>query len=318
MFKKSFIVVVCIFVLSLSLSAFSSADASASLEEKSYTIGAVTLTSGHVFWNLIEENLIAKAEELGVKIEIRDGQSDSNVQYSEVQNFIAAGVNAIILSPADTGSSGAGDLAKEANVPLFYLNIKGQGDYVASVQTNEIQGGNNAGKWALDYIDKNLGGKAKCAIIAYDEIQVCVDRATGFKDVVSQHEGVEVLAEQTYSGDTEKAAAVTQDFLTQFPDLDIIFAVGDPAAQGALEVIKAQGAKTIVIGYDGNPEAYTAIMDETDGKIWKADVVQDPGAQAQMVIDLIVKYLNGEEVEKENLIDTYVIDADYISKNPQE
>lgn len=78
-------------------------------------------------------------------------------------------------------------------------------------------------------------------------------------------------AEQTYSGDTEKAASVTQDFLTQFPGLDIIFCVGDPAAQGALEVIKAQGADTIVIGYDANPEAYTAIADPVDGKVWVAD-----------------------------------------------
>lgn len=316
--KKFCLIVVFVMVGVFSLTAFvSNTEASTAEAEKTYTIGAVTLTSGHVFWNLIEENLKAKADELGVKIEVRDGQSDSNVQYNEVQNFIAAGVDAIILSPADTGSSGASDLAEEAGIPLFYLNITGQGDYVSSALTNEIQGGNNAGKWALDYINANLGGKAKCAIITYDEIQPCVNRAEGFKEVVLKQEGVEVLAEQTYSGDTEKAAAITQDYLTQFPDLDIIFAVGDPAAQGALEVIKAQGADTIVIGYDGNPEAYAAIIDETDGKIWKADVVQDPAAQAQMIVELIVKYLDGEKVKKDNLIDTYVIDAEYISQNPQ-
>lgn len=286
-----------------------------SQDVETYSIGAVTLTSGHVFWNLIEEGLTAKAEELGVNIEVRDGQSDSNVQYNEVQNFITAGMDAIILSPADSGSSGALDIAVEAGIPVFYLNILGQGDYTSSVLTNEIQGGNNAGLWALDYINENLGGEAECAIIAYDEIDCCVDRATGFKEVVLEQDGVEVVAEQTYSGDTELASAVTQDFLTQFPDLDIIFAVGDPAAQGALEVIKAQGADTIVIGYDGNPEAYAAIKDETDGKIWVADVVQDPVAQAELIVENIVKYLNGEELESEYLIDTYVIDADYISEN---
>jgi ribose transport system substrate-binding protein len=278
----------------------------------SYKIGAITLTSGHTFWNIIEENLKKKADALGVEMIVRDGQNDSNVQYSEAQNLITQGVDAIILSPADTGTSGTCDVAREAGIPVFYLNILGQGDYQGNVLTNEIQGGENAGKWAVQYAEKYLNGKAKCAIITYDEISCCVDRAEGFKNELKNHDGMKVLAEQTYSGDTEKAAAVTQDFLTQFPDLDIIFAVGDPAAQGALEVIKAEGSHAIVIGYDGNPEAATAIMNDVDGKVWKADVVQDSAKEAQEIVQLVVDYLNGKTITKENLVDTYVMDKAYL------
>jgi len=276
-------------------------------------IGVVTLTSGHTFWNVIEESIKEEAKVLDVEVIVRDGQNDTNVQYNEAQNLVTAGIDALILAAADSGSSGPCDVARAAGIPVFYLNISGQGDYQGFVLTNEIQGGARAGNWAYEYAEKNLSGKAKCAIISFDEITCCVDRATGFIQELEKHENMEIVAMQTYSGDTEKAAAVTQDYLTQFPDLDIIFAVGDPAAQGALEVVKAQGAKAVVIGYDGNPEAATAIMDPVDGKIWKADVVQDPATEAKDVLNLAVDYISGKTINSENLVDTYMMDISTLS-----
>ena len=116
-------------------------------------------------------------------------------------------------------------------------------------------------------------------------------------------------------GDAAKAANVTQDFITQYPELDLIFAVGDPAAVGALNTIKAAGSDIRIIGYDGNPEGIEAIKSDTDGKVWIADVAQDPDGQGKAVIEAVKKHFEGEEVDKTVLIDPYIIDADYIKEN---
>jgi len=52
-----------------------------------------------------------------------------------------------------------------------------------------------------------------------------------------------MLDVQNCSGSAEKAANVTQDMLLKHPELDAIFAVGDPFAMGALSAIKQPAEK---------------------------------------------------------------------------
>ena len=274
-------------------------------------VGAVLLTREHVFWNILEENLIKAAEKYNIDLIVVDGKASSDVQYGQVQDFITQGVDAIVLSPASSaGSKAASDLAKESGIPVFCLNIKSDGDFVTFVGTDEIKGGQLAG----EFVAKALGGKGKTAIITYDEIEQCTWRADGFKSVLKEYPGIEVVSEMTYSGDVNKAASVTQDFLTQFPDLDYIFAVGDPAAVAAVETIKGSGMDVKVVGYDGNPEAISGI--KKDGKVWKADIAQDPAGSADKMLKVVADYLrDNKKPESEILISPYVIDMNYIEKN---
>ena len=190
------------------------------------------------------------------------------------------------------------------------MNIKADGGYESFVGTDNALGGVQAAGYAA----KVLGETGKCAIITYDEIEVCVDRAEGFKEELAKYPNMEVVGEGNYSGDTNKAASVTQDFITQFGDeLDLIFAVGDPAAVGAVETIKAANADIKVIGFDGNPEAVEGIKADPD--VWIADIAQDPQGQTRTMLEVIQKSLEGTKSEQEILTPPYVLDLEYIEKN---
>lgn len=280
--------------------------------KKPYEIGVIILSREHVFFNLIEDAMEQKARDMGINLICVDGQLDSNIQYNQVQDFITQQVDAIVIAPfSNAGSAPAIKLADDAGIPIFTMDASSDGQPKSHVGTNNLEGGRIAGQCAI----KTLNGKGTAAVITMESSPTCKDRENGFVEVVSKEPGIEIVAISDYMGDANKAAAVTQDFLTNHPDLDIIFATGDPAAIGAMSSIKASGKNTRVIGYDGNPEAIAAIKDSVDGKLWIADVAQDPAGIGRKSIEVVVEYLENGKVDPLFYIDPYLIDLDYIKEN---
>ena len=113
-----------------------------------------------------------------------------------------------------------------------------------------------------------------------------------------------------YKGDAGTAEQLMQDALTSYPEMAVIFTVGDPACIGALAAIKAAGASTKMIGFDANPEAHEAILDEENGQIWVGDVAQDPYQIGYKISEQMVKYLTEGTVDSDTiLIAPYLVDA---------
>ena len=186
-----------------------------------------------------------------------DADTDSEKQLSQVQDFITQKVDAIIICPVSTaGSKSCLDLAEEAGIPLLTAFTKSDAESICHLGTDENVGGELAG----EYIEKVLPDGGEVAIITYDDVENCVLRAEGCKAYLEENcPEIKVVDEQNYQGDAEKASSITQDFLLKYPDLDLIFAVGDPAAMSAYTIINGAGKDIKVLGYDGNPEAVNEI-----------------------------------------------------------
>ncbi len=276
--------------------------------DKKLVIGASIFTREHVFWNMVEESLMETAEKLGVEMIVTDGKGDSDAQYAQIQDFVTQKVDAIILAPVSTSASEAATkLANDAGIPVFTLVIDSKGDKVSFIGVDNIKGGELAGEYAAEALNE----EGTCAIISFDELEICIDRATGFKNAIANYPNMSIVAESTYSGDTNKAASVMQDFITQYPDLDLVYAVGDPAAVGAVQTIKAANKDIKVIGFDGNPEFYSGT--KNDPEIWIADVQQDPKACAALAAETAVEYLKTKvEPEKVILLPPTMIDTEEV------
>jgi ribose transport system substrate-binding protein len=68
-----------------------------------------------------------------------------------------------------------------------------------------------------------------------------------------------------------------------------------------------------IIGFDGQPEGKQAIK---DGKIY-ADPIQYPDRIGQMTMQTILKYFDGEKVEKQQLIPTQLYRKADGEKDPE-
>ena len=61
----------------------------------------------------------------GVTLQIEDAQNDVGKQLNQIQNFVASGVDAIIVNPVDTDATVAmSQAASDAGIPLVYLNLQ--------------------------------------------------------------------------------------------------------------------------------------------------------------------------------------------------
>ena len=274
-------------------------------EKKDITIGVSLLSLEHVFFNLIQEGVEGKAKELGVRVLCMDAAGDSGKQFSQIQDFITQDVDAIIFAPVNSGGSKSMvSLADAAGIPIFTMDVASDGKVVSHVATDNYRGGRLGAEWALKNILTEKKGDV--CILAYNEVESCVNREKGFVDYMRENAPeVKIIDSQTYSGDQMKAANVMQDMLTKFNKIDLVFGVGDMAVLGGITSATAAGRTIPMIGFDGNPEGVAEIK---KGGMFKATVAQKPHEIGGRSVENVVKYLNGEKLEPVYLIDPTVID----------
>jgi tetratricopeptide (TPR) repeat protein len=116
----------------------------------------------------IGNGIVHHAEALpGVSVQIEDASDDASKQLSQVQKFIATGVDALIVTPVNTSATTAiTKAAAEAGVPLVYVNrepadVDNLGPKVAFVASNEAESGTLEAK----EICRLLGGKGNILVM---------------------------------------------------------------------------------------------------------------------------------------------------------
>ncbi len=277
---------------------------------ESYKVGFIVGSREHVFYNLIEAAIEEKCQELGLEYIILDGQLDANVMSDEIQDLTAQNCDAIALSCNDAaGVKPAIEAASAEGIAMFTFDCTSESDaIICFAGTDNTEGGRLGAQEVLRLC--KVGDKV--AMIGYPTASSVLDRQTGFEEVIKAQSDIEYKFFGDYAGDANKAQQLMEDWLTQEPDLAAVFCAGDPAATGALAAIKAAGANTLVIGFDGNPEAKTAILDtEGNGKWWVSEISQNPSEIGSTITEQMHKYLTTGSVDSDFiLIEPYIITID--------
>jgi len=160
------------------------------------------------------------------------------------------------------------------------------------------------GKWTKEYIEKDMGGKAKIGIIAWLVSVAAQQRVQGFKDQVTQLPGVEIVTIQNVEEALrDNAMTVTENIITAHPDLDFVYGANQTCTMGAVSAVDALGVAIKVVGVDIDTEMVRAIK---DGKLF-ATVAQQPlllGEAAMQAAMIKVKGLEclGSDFVAENII----------------
>lgn len=108
-----------------------------------------------------------------------------------------------------------------------------------------------------------MGGKGK--IVALQGLLAnvpAIQRFAGLKKAMEEYPDIELLAEQTAEWDRTKAVTIMENWLTQFPEINGVWAANDNMGLGALEVLRAEGlaGKVPVVGIDAVSEAVEATI----------------------------------------------------------
>jgi inositol transport system substrate-binding protein len=196
-----------------------------------------------------------------VSLQIEDAKDDISKQLSQIQNFIANKVDAIIVNPVDTSATPAmTKLAGDAGVPIVYVNrqptdVESFGRKAAFVGSDEKQSGTLETK----EICRLLGGKGNILVMEGElASEAAVKRTADVHEVIATPEcsGMKIVTEQSAFFDRTKAQNLMTNWLSKGLKYDAVVANNDEMAIGALQAMKAAGVDTktaIVGGIDATP-----------------------------------------------------------------
>ena len=234
----------------------------------------------------------AKKTNPNVKVTTVGFEYDLGKQVTQIDNFIAAGVDLILLNPGDPKAIGpAIKKAQAAGIIVVAVDTAAEGAD-ATVTTNNVQ----AGEIACQYIVDKLGGKGDVVIENGPQVSAVIDRVVGCKNVFGKTPGLKVLSsDQDGKGSREGGLTVAQGYLTRFPKIDAIFAINDPQAIGTDLAARQQNRKGIIItSVDGAPDIEAALKDPNSPQI-QASASQDPFFMARRAVQVGVGILNGQK-----------------------
>jgi len=192
-------------------------------------------------------------------------ETEVDKQSALVDQMIAQGVNAIVLTPADS---------KQLVIPakralekgIVVVNIDNRLDAQTS-QAMKVKvpfvGPDNAkgAKMVADYLATKLKKGDKVAILdgmpgTYNAEQ----RHKGFAESMQEH-GMQVVTSQTAEWDTARAEKVVGAILPGNGDLKAILCANDLMAEGAVAAVGAagKGSQILIIGFDNTTAAQALI-----------------------------------------------------------
>jgi inositol transport system substrate-binding protein len=238
-----------------------------------------------------------------VELTIVDAAGDTAKQVGQVENFLAQGMDAVVILPVDTTATGP--MTKgivKAGKPLVYVNRKPENlpKGVVYVGSKSI----DAGVMNMEELGKAMGGKGNLAILIGElSDEPAHGRTDGIKQVVKeQFPNIKVTREQTGHWKRESGKTIMEDWLASGQQIDGVAANNDEMALGALQAIKAARKidKIPVGGTDGTHDA----LESMDKGELNNTVFQDPVAQGEEAVN--AAYLMAKHESNPKAVDSNV------------
>jgi ribose transport system substrate-binding protein len=265
------------------------------------TIGVSIQNREAQFYQDMENGMKSAASKYGYTLKVVDASRDNAKQQSQVEDFISQKIDAIVLTPYDSQAIGSAIVeANKAKIPVFTADIAStakEGDVVAHIASDNVQGGAQAGKLMCAGLPNHSGA---VAIIDEPEVTSVQDRVKGFKQALAQC-SAKIVADISGGGERAKASSVMEDLLQSHKDLKGVFGINDDSALGAAKAVQAAGqsGKIVVVGYDATPEAQAAIK---SGQMY-GDAIQHPDQIGSITIETIHDYFAGKTPPKKIAVD---------------
>lgn len=272
------------------------------------TIGVSLLTLENPFFKVIGDTITAEARTQGYETVVVSAEEDPARQSSQLDEFIARGCVAIVLSPCESRSVVPSiQAANKAGIPVITVDIpclEPGVEILTQIATDNLGGGREAARAMIEALGP-AGGDV--AILHFRQAESCRLRVQGFREVIADHNQngtgtVNIVTELEGGGAKDQGFKAAEDALQAKPELRGIFAINDPSALGARAALEkaGQSERIVIVGFDGQPEGKQAIR---DGKIF-ADPIQFPDRMGREVVAAIVRHSQGEDVPRETLIPT--------------
>ena len=261
------------------------------------------------FWKLAEAGVKkAQAELPNYELQFKyPAQGTAALQNALMDDLVAAGTDAIMISSVDPKTSIDAFNRIAAQVPLFTTDSDAPAsNRIAYLGSSNTLAGVQAGEIAI----KALPGGAKCmGFVGFLGADNAKERIAGFKQAVDG-KGIELVDTRGDDVDFAKARSNVDDVLAANPEINCMvgfYSYNPPKIYEALQAAGKLGQIT-VIAFDEDPITLGAVREGS----FAGTVVQQPFEWGYQGMKLMAKYLEGDKsgipADKLIIVPTKVID----------
>ena len=230
----------------LLLTAIASSVIATSVSAADLKIGVSMALFDDNFLTTLRNGIQSAAKEQGVDVQIEDAKNGVGNQLNQVQNFIASGVDAIIVNPVDTDATvSISDDAQAAGIPLIYVNRQPINvDLLPDDQAFVASDEKVSGTLQTQEVCRLLNGKGSVVVMMGELTnQAALQRTQDIHDVIATPEcsGLKIVQQQTAEWSRTKGSDLMTNWIAAGIQFDAVIANNDEMAIGAVQALKASG-----------------------------------------------------------------------------
>ncbi|GAA0326534.1 substrate-binding domain-containing protein [Actinoallomurus spadix] len=184
---------------------------------------------------------------------------DVSTQANQVDQYINAGVDAIVVVPVQADSLAPQvATAKKKKIPFLAVNAGlNSSDLAGTVLPNDVK----AGEQEMQMMADKLGGKGNIVVLQGPLGQSGeLDRTKGIQNVLAKYPNMKILAKDTANWKRDEAVNKMKNWLSSFGGkINGIVAENDDMGLGALQATREANVKLPIVGVDGIQDGLNAV-----------------------------------------------------------
>lgn len=256
--------------------------------------GVSYMTMNNPFYKIINNEILKVVEKNNDTLITLDPELDVDKQNEQIYKFIDAKVDGIFINPIDFEQiEPALQAAKRANIPVIIIDapVSDESLVNCTIVSDNYDAGVQCAKDMMERLDS-----ANIVLLKHTTAKSAKERIEGFLSVIDNNEKYKVINEAECDGQLEIAMPKMQEIIEETPDIDVVMALNDPSALGALAALEKNNKNDVMVyGIDGTPEIKALIG---RNQMIVGTVAQSPIKMGQIAVENMYNILNGKKVEK--------------------
>ena len=277
---------------------------------KHKVFGVSYMTMNNPFYKIINNEILKVVEKNNDTLITLDPELDVDKQNEQIYKFIDQKVDGIFINPIDFEQiEPALQAAKRANIPVSIIDapVSDESLVNCTIVSDNYDAGVQCAKDMMERLDS-----ANIVLLKHTTAKSAKERIEGFLSVIDNNEKYKVINEAECDGQLEIAMPKMQEIIEETPDIDVVMALNDPSALGALAALEKNNKNDVMVyGIDGTPEIKALIG---RNQMIVGTVAQSPIKMGQIAVENMYNILNGKKIEKNIIIPISLINKENLFK----
>lgn len=277
---------------------------------KHKVFGVSYMTMNNPFYKIINNEILKVVEKNNDTLITLDPELDVDKQNEQIYKFIDQKVDGIFINPIDFEQiEPALQAAKRANIPVIIIDapVSDESLVNCTIVSDNYDAGVQCAKDMMERLDS-----ANIVLLKHTTAKSAKERIEGFLSVIDNNEKYKVINEAECDGQLEIAMPKMQEIIEETPDIDVVMALNDPSALGALAALEKNNKNDVMVyGIDGTLEIKALIG---RNQMIVGTVAQSPIKMGQIAVENMYNILNGKKIEKNIIIPISLINKENLFK----